>query len=82
MINPVSELRDAWIANVQQGGKSCIVCDKEAEFGAAFLPDDSVQYGAPVGKTRIIFYAVCGDHAPPSQEVAEWIDEEIRRLVR
>lgn len=39
----------------------CAVCGEPSTVQAVFIPDESKQlaYGAPAGKTRVLFYGLC-----------------------
>ncbi len=40
---------------------NCLICQGEPEVVGMFVPSCPEFYGAPLGKTRIMFYLVCED---------------------
>lgn len=41
--------------------KPCAVCGRPSTVFGCFIPDESkqMQYGAPAGTTRVLFYGLC-----------------------
>ena len=42
-------------------GQPCFLCGQPSTLRGVFVPDRPAVYGAAPGKTRLLFYALCGD---------------------
>lgn len=49
----------------------CLLCGGHADGAAIFIPDDPTAWGANPGRTRMLFYALCGPCGTRPPEEAE-----------
>jgi hypothetical protein len=42
-------------------GKPCILCGSASAVAGLFAANDQAAVGAPIGKTRLVAYALCDD---------------------
>lgn len=60
--NPPHTWRTLWEAQLRESGKqeACLVCNSyKVRHMCTFIPCDSQQFGAKVGKERVILYGLC-----------------------
>jgi len=57
-----SEERKAkqWVREMRLLGGPCVLCRRHTHNVGIFVPDNSVAWGAPGGKQRIVLYPYCG----------------------
>ncbi len=67
------------IAALTRAG-TCVLCGAPARSRCIFAPDDSREYGAPKGKTRVIVYGLCAVCKRPSFTVA--VEAKLKRQLR
>lgn len=55
----------------------CAVCGAPSTVRCCFIPDESEQlaYGAPAGKTRVLFYGLCGQCMAKVPEIIPEVEQ-------
>ena len=75
------EFTAALAAALAHAAQPCLMCGTVTDGGSCFAPDDSQLWGAPPGKQRLIFFALCSScfvSTTPEQREAQ-IERWMRR---
>ena len=56
---------------------NCILCGKAPLVLGVFTPNDSQKFGAPRGKSRVVLYALCGEHYSSDGEHLPAVEAQI-----
>jgi len=49
--------------------ENCIICKHRTRNRGMYFPENSVELGAPEGKTRVVIYPICYKHVDTEEKV-------------